>query len=108
MSTSHSHQRGPNGFNNFIQANPMSDATNTDRHFFSFIASISQLEDAKIAFSSGVSHDVTSYSIDRDDQRTMLQIFTKPVSDMPTIFIEIIQRLGCILKDDEGKMHQKA
>lgn len=26
----------------------------------------------------------------------------------PTIFIEIIQRVGCMLKDDEGKVQQKA
>ncbi|XP_071705567.1 4-hydroxyphenylpyruvate dioxygenase [Rutidosis leptorrhynchoides] len=46
--------------------------------------------------------------VDRDDQGTLLQIFTKPVGDRPTIFIEIIQRVGCMLKDDEGKEQQKA
>ncbi|GAB2215227.1 hypothetical protein Droror1_Dr00019608 [Drosera rotundifolia] len=45
--------------------------------------------------------------VDRDDQGTLLQIFTKPVGDRPTIFIEIIQRVGCMLKDDEGKIYQK-
>nr|XP_043632326.1 4-hydroxyphenylpyruvate dioxygenase [Erigeron canadensis] len=45
--------------------------------------------------------------VDRDDQGTLLQIFTKPVGDRPTIFIEIIQRVGCMLKDDEGKVQQK-
>lgn len=45
--------------------------------------------------------------VDRDDQGTLLQIFTKPVGDRPTIFIEIIQRVGCILKDDAGQMYQK-
>lgn len=45
--------------------------------------------------------------VDRDDQGTLLQIFTKPVGDRPTIFIEIIQRVGCMLKDDEGKVYQK-
>ena len=25
----------------------------------------------------------------------------------PTLFIEIIQRVGCLLKDDEGKAYQK-
>ena len=25
----------------------------------------------------------------------------------PTIFIEIIQRVGCMMKDDEGKVYQK-
>ncbi|KAE9458932.1 hypothetical protein C3L33_09147, partial [Rhododendron williamsianum] len=45
--------------------------------------------------------------VDRDDQGTLLQIFTKPVGDRPTLFIEIIQRVGCMLKDDEGKAYQK-
>jgi 4-hydroxyphenylpyruvate dioxygenase len=45
--------------------------------------------------------------VDRDDQGTLLQIFTKPVGDRPTLFIEIIQRVGCMLKDDEGKAFQK-
>ncbi|XP_057441351.1 4-hydroxyphenylpyruvate dioxygenase [Lotus japonicus] len=45
--------------------------------------------------------------VDRDDQGTLLQIFTKPVGDRPTIFIEIIQRVGCMVKDEEGKEYQK-
>ncbi|CAN6571272.1 unnamed protein product [Malus baccata var. baccata] len=45
--------------------------------------------------------------VDRDDQGTLLQIFTKPVGDRPTMFVEIIQRVGCMLKDEEGKVHQK-
>ncbi|KAB2020753.1 hypothetical protein ES319_D07G090400v1 [Gossypium barbadense] len=45
--------------------------------------------------------------VDRDDQGTLLQIFTKPVGDRPTIFIEIIQRIGCLVKDEEGKQYQK-
>ena len=45
--------------------------------------------------------------VDRDDQGTLLQIFTKPVGDRPTMFIEIIQRVGCMLKNEEGKVHQK-
>jgi 4-hydroxyphenylpyruvate dioxygenase len=32
--------------------------------------------------------------VDRDDQGYMLQIFTRPVQDRPTIFFEIIQRKG--------------
>eukprot|EP00891_Asterochloris_glomerata_P003896 jgi/Astpho2/3896/Aster-04404 len=32
---------------------------------------------------------------DIDDQGILLQIFTKPLSDRPTIFLEIIQRIGC-------------
>jgi 4-hydroxyphenylpyruvate dioxygenase len=32
--------------------------------------------------------------IDRDDERYLLQIFSKPVEDRPTLFYEIIQRKG--------------
>ncbi|KAL9241301.1 hypothetical protein vseg_015427 [Gypsophila vaccaria] len=45
--------------------------------------------------------------VDRDDQGTLLQIFTKPVGDRPTMFIEIIQRIGCMMEDGEGKSYQK-
>ena len=33
--------------------------------------------------------------VDRDQYGYMLQIFTKPVQDRPTLFFEIIQRKGC-------------
>lgn len=45
--------------------------------------------------------------VDRDDQGVLLQIFTKPLGDRPTIFIEIIQRVGCMLTDEHGKAYQK-
>jgi 4-hydroxyphenylpyruvate dioxygenase len=32
--------------------------------------------------------------VDRDDQGYLLQLFTKPIVDRPTLFIEIIQRKG--------------
>ncbi|MCS7272150.1 MAG: 4-hydroxyphenylpyruvate dioxygenase, partial [Gemmataceae bacterium] len=32
--------------------------------------------------------------VDRDDEGYMLQIFTKPVCDRPTLFFEVIQRRG--------------
>jgi 4-hydroxyphenylpyruvate dioxygenase len=32
--------------------------------------------------------------VDRDDEGYLLQIFTKPVQDRPTMFYEIIQRKG--------------
>ena len=32
--------------------------------------------------------------VDRDDEGYMLQIFTRPVEDRPTLFYEIIQRKG--------------
>jgi 4-hydroxyphenylpyruvate dioxygenase len=34
--------------------------------------------------------------VDRDDQGVLLQIFTRPLSDRPTLFLEIIQRVGCV------------
>jgi 4-hydroxyphenylpyruvate dioxygenase len=33
--------------------------------------------------------------VDKDDQGILIQVFTKPLGDRPTIFIEIIQRIGC-------------
>ena len=33
--------------------------------------------------------------VDRDEDGYLLQIFTKPVGDRPTVFYEIIQRKGC-------------
>jgi len=32
--------------------------------------------------------------VDRDDRGYLLQLFTKPVEDRPTLFFEIIQRKG--------------
>ena len=34
--------------------------------------------------------------VDRDDEGYLLQIFTKPVEDRPTLFFEIIQRKGAV------------
>ena len=34
--------------------------------------------------------------VDRDDEGYLLQIFTKPVEDRPTLFFEIIQRKGAM------------
>lgn len=41
--------------------------------------------------------------IDRDDQGILVQIFTTPVGDRPTIFFEIIQRIGCHKTADKDK-----
>ena len=35
-----------------------------------------------------------SASVDRDDEGYLLQIFTKPIGDRPTVFFEIIERHG--------------
>ena len=40
---------------------------------------------------------------DRDDQGVLLQIFTKPVGARSTLFLEIIQRVGCMLDDPDGE-----
>lgn len=41
--------------------------------------------------------------VDKDDQGVLLQIFTKPLGDRPTCFIEIIERRGCETLDKDGK-----
>ena len=35
-----------------------------------------------------------SIMVDADEEGYLLQIFTKPVEDRPTLFYEIIQRMG--------------
>ena len=37
-------------------------------------------------------------------QGVLLQIFTRPLSDRPTVFVEVIQRIGCerALRDPSG------
>ena len=32
--------------------------------------------------------------VDRDDEGYLLQIFSKPIQDRPTMFVEVIQRHG--------------
>eukprot|EP00904_Undaria_pinnatifida_P006365 jgi/Undpi1/2859/HiC_scaffold_14.g06236.m1 len=39
---------------------------------------------------------------DKDDDGVLLQVFTKPVGDRPTLFFEIIQRIGCPFEATEG------
>ena len=46
--------------------------------------------------------------VDRDDQGVLLQVFTKPLGDRPTIFIEIIQRIGCDKTPEGAKKPQSA
>jgi 4-hydroxyphenylpyruvate dioxygenase len=48
-----------------------------------------------IAEATGVLREL-SILVDRDDQGYMLQIFTKPLQDRPTLFFEIIQRRGSL------------
>lgn len=46
--------------------------------------------------------------VDKDDQGVLLQIFTKPLGDRPTVFIEIIQRVGCIMTNEQTKKEEQA
>ena len=42
--------------------------------------------------------------VDRDSEGWILQIFTEPIGDRQTIFLEIIQRIGCdVGPDGEAK-----
>jgi 4-hydroxyphenylpyruvate dioxygenase len=38
--------------------------------------------------------------VDRDPEGVLIQIFTRPVGDRPTLFLEIIERRGCMLNDE--------
>jgi hypothetical protein len=40
---------------------------------------------------------------DADDEGILLQLFTKPIGDRPTFFFEIIQRIGCVQKDESAE-----
>jgi len=45
--------------------------------------------------------------VDKDSEGVLLQIFTKPVGDRMTLFLEIIQRIGCTDKDYCTGRHPK-
>lgn len=45
---------------------------------------------------------------DKDDQGVLLQVFTQPIGDRSTCFIEIIQRIGCDRTDNGEKKEQTA
>jgi len=45
---------------------------------------------------------------DRDDMGVLLQVFTKPIGDRPTIFFEIIQRLGCDIDKETGAKKEQS
>jgi 4-hydroxyphenylpyruvate dioxygenase len=40
---------------------------------------------------------------DADDEGILLQLFTKPIGDRPTFFIEIIQRIGCRFTPEDSE-----
>ncbi|RYH28629.1 hypothetical protein EON65_11515 [archaeon] len=45
---------------------------------------------------------------DKDDQGVLLQVFTQPICDRPTVFLEIIQRIGCDLDKATGEKKEQA
>ena len=46
---------------------------------------------------------------DRDEEGILLQVFTKPLGDRSTLFIEVIQRIGCNIRNPvTNAMDQKA
>jgi 4-hydroxyphenylpyruvate dioxygenase len=45
---------------------------------------------------------------DKDDAGVLLQIFTIPVADRPTVFFEIIQRVGCDVDKVTGEKVEQA
>lgn len=45
---------------------------------------------------------------DRDEKGILLQIFTKPIGDRPTVFFEIIQRIGCMITKDTSTEEAEA
>jgi len=66
----------------------------------SFIATPQSYYDLIGERSKGIDEQVSvlakhSILLDRDDQGYLLQLFSQPVGDRPTLFYEIIQRKGC-------------
>lgn len=45
--------------------------------------------------------------VDKDDQGILLQIFSRPVGDRPTVFLEVIQRVGCMEMSEDGVERQR-
>ncbi|XP_074271773.1 4-hydroxyphenylpyruvate dioxygenase-like [Silene latifolia] len=48
-----------------------------------------------------------SIKVDMDHEGVELQTFTIPIGDRPTLVLEIIQRIGCMVEGEDGKMYQK-
>jgi 4-hydroxyphenylpyruvate dioxygenase len=46
--------------------------------------------------------------VDKDDQGVLIQVFTKPVGDRPTLFLEIIQRIGCMRRKADSESFEQA
>lgn len=48
--------------------------------------------------------------VDKDEEGVLIQVFTKPVGDRPTLFLELIQRVGCTYeasKEEKKVLMQK-
>ena len=46
--------------------------------------------------------------VDMENEGVLIQTFTAPIGDRPTIFIEIMQRIGCMLKGEDESDYQKS
>jgi len=44
---------------------------------------------------------------DADEEGVLLQVFTKPLGDRPTLFLEIIQRIGCVLEEADLEVKEE-
>lgn len=44
---------------------------------------------------------------DADDEGILLQVFTRPIADRPTFFIEIIQRIGCLVNEGQEDVMER-
>lgn len=46
--------------------------------------------------------------VDKDDQGVLIQVFTQPTGDRPTVFMEIIERIGCDVDEATGEKKEQA
>ena len=53
-----------------------------------------------IIFNTNTNTNTNTITINLSIIGVLLQIFTKPIGDRPTLFLEIIQRIGCV---EEGQ-----
>ncbi|CAM9543518.1 unnamed protein product [Phaeothamnion confervicola] len=44
--------------------------------------------------------------VDKDDQGVLIQVFSRPLGDRLTVFVEIIQRMGCDVGEDGRRVEQ--
>jgi 4-hydroxyphenylpyruvate dioxygenase len=44
---------------------------------------------------------------DADDEGILMQLFSKPIGDRPTFFVEFIQRIGCKFTPKESEIEME-